>query len=244
MKIRTRLAHGIIIGAMIGSMSIVGTVLAEPDASKTETKSSTTKLISVHIEHEDEGDANVRIKFGDSVYKFQLPELSEGEERTLATDDGKTVKVKRQANEVTVYAGTETIQLPSEHSGMHTRFLMAPIPPVPPVPPVPGVAAKAPLPPMPPMPPMPPEHMAEFRDSVVISGIPLTAAQQKAVTDALKAAGVSKPIKFVQHGVMILGQHGDKNSMHTMIVNDEDGDTDQVREIQIVKKTDAAKAEK
>src|SRR3990167_444041 len=130
--------------AAVSAIALATGALADSDDSKDKNKVE-KKHVAVFINKEDDNsDAKIKLKINGESWKFELPKLSEGEERIIATEDGRTVKAKRTGKEVTIEAGGETVKLPAEGHGMHARFHG-----VPPAPPVPGVA------PMPAMPPMP-----------------------------------------------------------------------------------------
>lgn len=232
----------VVLAVVLGGNLLAATALAGSDSNDGKTEK---KHVAVFINKEsDDGDANVKLKINGESWKFVLPQLSEGEERVIATDDGRTVKAKRKGKDVTIEAGGETINMPAEGGGMHVRFHG-----VPPVPPVPGVAPVAPL---------PPEEIEALRNSVLISGAELTEAQQNKIREAFKKAGIDKPVKFVQGGkAMILHSHApalwhDKvegNTVRRVIVIGKDGkqeitnedvmDADEVeiqRDIEIIRK--------
>jgi hypothetical protein len=174
------------------TVALGSSTMADDNADKSKIEK---RHVAVFINKEsDDGDAKVKLKINGESWKFVLPQLSDGEERIIATDDGRTVKAKRKGKDVTVEAGGETINMPADGGGMHVRFHG-----VPPVPPVPGVA---------PVPPLPPEEVEALRNSVLISGVDLTEAQQNKIREAFKKAGIDKPVKFVQGGkTMILHSH-------------------------------------
>lgn len=202
--------------AVLLALVLASTAFAGSDGKESKAEK---KHVAVFINKEsDDGDAKVKLKINGESWKFVLPKLSDGEERIIATEDGRTVKATRKGKEVTVEAGGETINMPEEGGGMHVRFHGVPA-----VPPVPGVA---------PVPPLPPEEIEALRNSVVISGTELTEAQQNKIREAIKKAGIDKPVKFVQGGkAMILHSHApalwhDKvegNTVRRVIVIGKDG---------------------
>ncbi|NQD37541.1 hypothetical protein HPT27_10920 [Permianibacter sp. IMCC34836] len=215
--------------AAVSAIALATSALADSDSSKDKSKVE-KKNVAVFINKEDDSDAEVKLKINGEAWKFKLPSLSDGEERIIATEDGRTVKAKRSGKEVTVEAGGETVKLPAEGQGMLVRFHG--VPPVPPTPPVAGVAPTAP------MPPMPPQEIEALRNSVVISGVELTDAQQKQIRDAIKKAGVTKPVKFIQgnahmimhveHGSpMAWHDGGDGKAVRTVVIT-KDGETDDI----------------
>ncbi len=213
--------------AAVSAIALATSALADSNAAdeKVEKVEKVEKKnVAVFINKDgEESDAEVKLKINGESWKFQLPNLSEGEERIIATEDGRTVKAKRTGKEVTVEAGGETIKLLVGGHGMHARFHG--VPPVPPVPPVPAVHAIAPA------------ELKELRNSIVISGVELTEAQQTQIRDAIKKAGVDKPVKFLQggkqmmlhsKGPMVWHGKGDGSNAHSVVVIS--GDHDAVTE--------------
>lgn len=188
------------------------------------------KNVAVFINKEDDdSDAKIKLKINGESWKFQLPVLSDGEERIIATEDGRTVKAKRLGKNVSIEAGGETINLPAEGHGMHVRFHG--MPPVPPVPPTPGVPAVAP------MPPLPPEELKALRESIVISGVELSEVEQKKVREAIKKAGIDKPVKFFsgghrvmmrQDGPMVWHEGGPGKTVRTIIMSKDGNEGEEV----------------
>ncbi len=239
MQIRSKL----FVLAAVSAIAMATSALADNQAAEEKIEK---KNVAVFINKDgDNSDAKVKLKINGENWKFELPKLSDGEERIIATEDGRTVKAKRSGKEVTVEAGGETIKLPAEGHGMHVRFHG--VPPVPPTPPVPGV------------PPMPAAEIEALRNSVVISGVELSEVQQQKVRDAIKKAGIDKPVKFVQGGrTMIMHGHGpmtwheksDGKAVHkVMVISTDDGEVltedlkgdDDIQieqDIEVIRKTD------
>lgn len=223
--------------AAVSAIALATGALADSDDSKDKNKVE-KKHVAVFINKEDDNsDAKIKLKINGESWKFELPKLSDGEERIIATEDGRTVKAKRTGKEVTIEAGGETVKLPAEGHGMHVRFHG--VPPVPPVAPVPELASL--------------ERLTELRDTVIISGVGLTEEQQKKVREAIKKAGIDKPVKFVQGGqhVMVHGagpmnwtEHGDGKTVRTMVITKDGGETDDIEaevEIEAIRKVDQEK---
>lgn len=220
--------------------AIVLATAALADNPATDDDKREKKNVAVFINKEDDdSDAKIKLKINGESWKFQLPALSDGEERIIATEDGRTVKAKRAGKNVSIEAGGETINLPADGHGMHVRFHG--VPPVPPVPPVPGVAT---------VPPMPPEELKALRESIVISGIELSEAEQKKVRDAIKKAGIDKPVKFFsgghrvmmrQDGPMVWQEGGPGKTVRTIIMSKDGNDGEDVEiesDIEIIRGVD------
>ena len=209
--------------AAVSAIALSTSALADNKAGEEKVEK---KHVAVFVNKEDDDrDAEVKLKINGETWKFQLPNLSEGEERIIATEDGRTVKAKRTGKEVTVEAGGETIKLLVGGHGMHARFHG--VPPVPPVPPVPAVHGIAPA------------ELKELRNSIVISGVELTEAQQKQIREAIKKAGVDKPVKFVQggkhmmlhsKGPMVWHDKADGTTTRTVMVINTDGEAETLTE--------------
>ncbi len=195
--------------AQAGTSTKATATAKEPgkDAVKAEKKN-----VSIFVNKEnDNADADVKLKVNDETWKFKLPTLTDGEERIIAMEDGRTVKAKRTGKEVAVTAGGETVKLQTEGPGMRMRFHGAP--------------AGAPL----------PAEIEAMKTSIVITGVSLSEAEQKKVREAIKQAGITKPVAFIQGGahVMLHGSgpmewhdSGDGKSVRTIIMtkSDESGE--------------------
>lgn len=178
-------------------------------ASTTEKQTTKTekKNVSIFVNKEDDNaDADVKLKINDETWKFKLPTLTDGEERIIATEDGRTVKAKRTGKEVTVTAGGETVKLQTDGPGMRMRFHGAP--------------GGGPL----------PAEVEAMKTNIVITGVALSEAEQKKVREAIKQAGISKPVTFIQGGAHVIlhgsgpmewHDSGDGKSVRTIIMTKE-----------------------
>lgn len=210
----------------LATTALATTALADDDG---KTQQAVKKHVAVFINKDDDSsEAKIKLKMNGETWKFQLPTLSDGEERIIATEDGRTVKAKRSGKEVSIEAGGETIKLPAEGHGMHVRFHG-----------VPAIPATPAIPAIPAIPSIPAEELKALHNSVVISGVELTEKQQQQIRDAIKQAGVDKPVRFVQHGrhmmlhgkgPMVWHDKGSKDTVHTVIVITDDGKQEVVTE--------------
>jgi len=237
MKLKPSLLTLAQLPAMVLMTGLLATgALADADQDKVEKKHHVAVFIN---KSDDANDADIKLKINGETWKFQLPTLSEGEERFIATEDGRTVKTKRTGNEVTIEAGGETVKIPAAGPRLHARFHGVPA-----VPAVPSAGSPLPAPL-----PFNPEELKTLRNSVIISGAQLTEEQQQKVKAALKSAGIDKPVKFVQHsqhmvlqgkGPMVWQTDGDGNGDRQVIVITTDSDDREVvtEAIDAVEKTD------
>ncbi|NVK21610.1 MAG: hypothetical protein HWD86_03760 [Kangiellaceae bacterium] len=69
------------------------------------------KRIEIMINQENDNDASVELNLNGTSERFTLPELVEGETRTIVTESGSTVTVSKLDGSTTVNLGGEDIKL-------------------------------------------------------------------------------------------------------------------------------------
>lgn len=165
------------------------------------------KQVRVSIEQENDQDARVELMVNDRNYRFTLPQLSEGETRTLATDDGGTVTASKQDGKVTVTADGEEIRIPHANAeltaGLHV---------------------------------MGDDAFRVDANTVIISGAELDEATRQTITDAIRSADADKKVVFTGggHGNVFMFRNGDDEDEmewlsegegeHQIIIHSDDGE--------------------
>ncbi len=129
------------------------------------------KQVRISMEQENDQDAQVDLTINDRNYQFALPQLSEGETRTLITDDGGSVTASKQNGKVTIVADGEEIRIPHANAeltaGLHV---------------------------------MGDDAFKVDANTVIISGADLDEATRQTISDVIKAADADRKVIFTGGG--------------------------------------------
>ncbi|MET1255603.1 hypothetical protein [Aliikangiella maris] len=122
--------------------------------------------VVIKIEKSTENSRDVELKLDGQVESFSLPELADGDSKTLQTQSGKNITINQSNGEYQISIDGETISIPAIGADLSAR-----------------IQRTAPL-------------IEKLSDSVNISGVKLDENQQQIIRDAFRAAGINKPINF------------------------------------------------
>lgn len=187
-------------------------VLASSLALAANVSADEEKNISVLINKENDKNAILDLKIDGTASKFELPELKEGESRTLS-NNGTTITVtKTDGNVVVTTADGEEIVLPGgDHKAMVAR-----------------VKALHTL------------DGAKTDDSIKIIATDLTDDQKETIKASIAAAGITKVVKFIDDANFFVVRkefdtHGSAEDVQELEWISEDGKQKKIKRVMIKK---------
>jgi hypothetical protein len=174
------------------------------------------KNISVFINKENEKNAVLDLKIDGSGSKFEVPDLNEGESRTLSNNGMIITVTKTDGNLVVTTADGEEIVLPNaDHKAMVAR-----------------IKALHTL------------DDVKADDSIKILAQSLSDDQKETIKASIAAAGITKPVKFLDNGnfAFVIKEEFDGHDIHEGEQEfewvSEDGNHKKVKRIVIKKQED------
>ncbi len=207
------------------------------------------KHVAVFIDKQNDTDPEVNVKINGEKYEFKLPSLSEGETRSIATEDGKAVVLNKKDGKVTAKIGDETLNLPSfdgkEHeliASFHGKPTVIQTKD--------GKQIEANTLTLNGQHPMLLDKEM-LTNTLIISGAKLSEDEQKKVKEAIKKAGIKQDVKFVQGQKSIALVKDDKfewsgspDADHHVVILNTDGDKTEEKQIKIIRQVEKKDSDK
>ncbi|MEE4246893.1 MAG: hypothetical protein V2I33_15885, partial [Kangiellaceae bacterium] len=151
------------------------------------------KAISIFLNKSNNEAAKVDIKIDNVAEAFTMPELAEGESKTITTESGNTITITKTNGKLTITTeGGEVVTLPGLHDNQMVAKVLQ-------------------------------RHTSTkvMDDSIRIMGGNLTDEQKELIKDAILSSGVDKKIDFVDSGVFAFSING-ADGLHNLTTTKKD----------------------